>query len=371
MGSRAAFTMACLAGSLVVMSAVTSCGARTGLLGETEEPFDAGSDVTSDDQLVGDELVPDQDLLPDRFFEDRVAPLPDASTDVDARDAFKDDVRDDLPGIDVAPLDAPIFNPCPDAAVTLIYVIGQTGTLYSYDPPTGTFATLGSISCPTSGSSSPFSMAVDREGIAYVEFADQTPTETLGANLYRVSTKTTSCTATPYDPAANGRVTFGMSFVANGADAGDGGETLFVALQPTQADGALANDSLAKIDSTSFDVSRVGEFSRNVQFAELTGTGDGRLFAFYSQGDPGVAPSTIGQIDPATAQVVAEDTLPLAQGRGWAFAYWGGAFYMFTAPSDHTVVTRFDPSDGTLIPQTWLDGDIIVGAGVSTCAPSQ
>lgn len=346
MGPRAAFTVACCTGALVLASAAVSCGARTGLLGEPEEAFDAGFDAASD-------------------------------SGPGKPDALTRDAPDDLPAIDLGTPDAPIFNPCPDAAATLVYVIDSLGTLYSYDPPTGVFMPIGTISCPDAGATTPFSMAVNREGVAYVEFGEGLPTgQTLGANLYRVSTKTASCTSTKYDPVAHGRVTFGMSFVGNAGDAGDGGETLFIAEQPAEPDGGRANDVLATIDTTTFDIQVVGSFTGNVENAELTGTGDGRLFAFYSLGSPQAEPSIVGQIDPTTAQVTAQDTLPLAQGNGWAFGFWGGAFYLFTTQGEevtlHTIVSRFDPVDGTLLLETRRpDGDIIVGAGVSTCAPSQ
>jgi hypothetical protein len=54
---------------------------------------------------------------------------------------------------------------------------------------------------------------------------------------------------------------------------------------------------------------------------------------------------------------------------GWAFAFWGGDFYTFTAPGDtSTVVQRFRPSDGTVVQVASLSL-VVVGAGVSTCAP--
>jgi hypothetical protein len=164
-----------------------------------------------------------------------------------------------------------------------------------------------------------------------------------------------------------------MSFVANAGDANVGGETLFIAQQPAGGDASPSDNRLATLSTSAFDVSVIGAFAPIVEDAELAGTGDGTLFAFFSQGDPLFPPSIIGQIDPATAQVIAADTLDLAQGRGWAFGFWGGAFYLFTAPtsSTHTVVTRFDPTDRSLVEEALLDGDMIVGAGVSTCAPSQ
>ena len=58
------------------------------------------------------------------------------------------------------------------------------------------------------------------------------------------------------------------------------------------------------------------------------------------------------------------------QGQGWAFAFWGGDFYMFHAPNGNSIVTRYRPSDDSLTQVATLPS-IIVGAGVSTCAPQQ
>ena len=81
--------------------------------------------------------------------------------------------------------------------------------------------------------------------------------------------------------------------------------------------------------------------------------------------------SFIGEIDKATARIVAETPLPMVdQGRAWAFANWGGDFYLFVAPTTSTgsLVVRFRPDDSTVAPvSAWTSP--IVGAGVSTCAP--
>ena len=65
----------------------------------------------------------------------------------------------------------------------------------------------------------------------------------------------------------------------------------------------------------------------------------------------------------------------MQQGRGWAFAFWGGDFYLFTCPFSGPTqsctssrVTRFRPGDKS-ITQVGSYRGIIVGAGVSTCAP--
>ncbi|MGH7438692.1 MAG: hypothetical protein ACRENE_23640 [Polyangiaceae bacterium] len=65
-------------------------------------------------------------------------------------------------------------------------------------------------------------------------------------------------------------------------------------------------------------------------------------------------------------------TLPrvnVSLGSGWAFAYWGGDFYLFTAPAQtSSIVTRVRPSDGSAVQVGSLD-EVIAGAGVSTCVP--
>jgi hypothetical protein len=91
-------------------------------------------------------------------------------------------------------------------------------------------------------------------------------------------------------------------------------------------------------------------------------------------------PSAIGQIDKANGGLLGETILPnVAQGCGWAFAFWGGDFYTFTAPPAPggacgamtlSVVWRYRPADGSQN-EIAKFGEEIVGAGVSTCAPQE
>ena len=95
------------------------------------------------------------------------------------------------------------------------------------------------------------------------------------------------------------------------------------------------------------------------------------MFAFYTL--EGVAGSALGELDRQTGALAAQSLLPdVPQGSGWAFAFWGGSFYTFTAPGGSTVVSRFNPGNGLVenVAQ-YSGGGIIVGAGVSTCAPAQ
>lgn len=294
------------------------------------------------------------------FVDDSFGPLPvDAGADgrPPRRDgAIEDaDLEDALPPIDVRPPQDVNRTDCPDADATLVYVVTEQNELFSFYPPDRAFRKIGNIVCPAPSGSTPFSMGVDRKGVAHVVFND--------GNLYRVSTATAACISTTFETGQQNFQTFGMGYATIG---GGPAERLFIA-------GDAQNGSasgLGWINTATFVLSKIGDFSPPINRAELTGTGDGRLFAFYMK--TGRAGSFIGEIDQATANVTAEQPFPnLDQGNGWAFAFWGGDFYLFTAPQTRTsVVTRFRPADGTTTQITTLPS-LIVGAGVSTCAPGQ
>lgn len=301
-----------------------ACGSRTGLFAPE------GSETTA--------TLPDG--APDR---DATIPLDDAT------------VVDALPPIDALPPRDADQTDCPDADATLVYVVTDQNELFSFFPPSGTFKQIGRLVCPAPDGTTPFSMAVDRQGVAYVVFND--------GRLYRVSTATAACVSTSFRVGQQGFSTFGMGFATDQAGPT---ERLFIA-----GDGrGGAARGLANIDLTNFRVNPIGAFSPPIERAELTGTGDGRLFAFYTK-NTGVG-SFVGEIDMGTARVLSESPLGQVElGQGWAFSFWGGDFYLFTAPDGPSSrVTRFRPSDGSIT----VVGSVattIVGAGVSTCAPAQ
>ena len=302
---------------------VAACGARSGLF--------ADEDVAAD--------------IPDGGLADVTQPPLDATTFDDGGSTL--DVR---PPTDVSRAD------CPDADSLLVYTMTDTNELQSFDPATGQFRLITRIACPTAATDSPFSMAVDRRGIAYVLFNES-------HRLFRVSTATGACVATSFAPNQQNFQLFGMGFATN---AGGPAETLYVAGDSNRNGGA---GGLASIDTTTFDLSVIASGS-TVSSSELTGTGDGRLFGFYRKGTAS-PPSFIGQLDTGNGAVLGERRFAsVAQGTGWAFAYWGGDFYMFHAPNSRTLVTRWRPSDDTLV-QVASTSLKIVGAGVSTCAPQQ
>lgn len=298
-----------LFGTVAIAGLVFSCGARTPLLAPDEVVTEAGIDATKRD----------------------------------ARDVSVEDV---VPPIDVSKKDADKSD-CPDADSTFIYVVTDTNELLSFYPPTASFKVVGLLKCPATPQATPFSMAVDRKGAAYVVYSD--------GNLFKVSTKDASCQKTSFLANQGDFSQFGMGFATIGVGPA---EELFVA--------STANSLLGKIDvSGTFKLTTVAPFNPAIDRAELTGTGDGRLYAFFA---PSSTDSAVAEVDKTTGKIIGEDVLPgISQGNAWAFAFWGGYFYLFTDPSNQQVV-RWDPATKQALVVGGYSAPI-VGAGVSTCAP--
>jgi hypothetical protein len=299
------------------MLTIAACGARTGL---PVPDVDAGMEDAGPDVIdAGPDVI---DAGPD---------VADAEPDVQIED-------------------------CADAGVTFIYVVTSENELKSFYPPTAAFASIGTINCPDNTGSTPFSMGVDRKGTAYVVF-------TPDGELYRVSTATAACKATSFVPGQSGFDLFGMGF---STDLNGPGETLYVAESNFNG---VPSKGLGAIDPATFNLTFATPFSPDLGNAvELTGTGNGRLFGLFI--DTTLNQSYIAQIDKKTGAVT--DTVPLPLGANtssFAFAFWGGDFYVFHAESQGpTVVSRYSPKDGTLKDVASLPTHV-VGVGVSTCAP--
>jgi len=250
----------------------------------------------------------------------------------------------------------PIDPLCGTAAARFLYVVDSNDAFLRFDPETNTLTPLGTLDCPTS--SSPFSMAVDRNATAWVLYQD--------GRIYQVSTTDVSCTATSFVANQAGFEVFGMGFVSNAA--GSTEETLFVAGGST-FDISLGSATLGRVDS-SLTLTSLGGLPG---WPELTGTGAAELWGFF----PDTSPPSVRQIDQATGSTSTSYPMTEIAGGGglgdtaWAFAFWGGRFYVFYKGSlDATTnVWLLDPSDGSVVEVLHETGYRIVGAGVSTCAP--
>ena len=292
----------------------------------------------------------------------RVAPVTTADAGPEPIDAGPDadamvDVVEEPDAIDPFP-DVGVVD-CEEAGITYIYVITSNNELLRFYPPDLSFTTIGTIDCPNANGATPFSMAVDRQGVAYVVFND--------GQLYRVSTLTASCKETGFVPQQDGfPISFGMGFSSNNNDPG---ETLFVSGADLSDAGTIS--TLGTIDTDTFKLTVVGQYSQPIGNPELTGTKDARLFAF----GPEIPDTHLAEIEKTKAVVKTDTLLQLGQSMNsaWAFAFWGGDFYFFTEDDQNTmIVHRYTPGGPTAPPAVVaVDGLIIVGAGVSTCAPSQ
>lgn len=258
---------------------------------------------------------------------------------------------------------------CSDAA-RLVYVIDDDGTFSSFKPDQtdvtkSVFTDLGTLSCPVGGGAlsdyKPFSMSVDRDGTAWVELVDQNTAGFPGPNeLFKVSTKDASCTATTFKGGQSGFEQFGMGFVSNAAMSAQ--ETLFLAGATTVTTGGQSQ--LGTIDLGTFAITPVGMLNGN---PELTGTGLGDLWGFF----PDAKNARIAKLDKTNASESGTIALPSAAGsaRDWAFAFYGGDFWVFLANGTNATVVYHVTPNG---PKDQLDTKTrhIVGAGVSTCAPT-
>jgi hypothetical protein len=247
---------------------------------------------------------------------------------------------------------------CP-AQTQFIYVVTADETLYKFDPPTRAFTTIGQLNCP-GGFATPYSMAVDRRGTAWVLYTD--------GHLYRVDTSNASCAATSFAPGQHGFRTFGMGYATNTPGGTD--ETLFVGDSGQRPDDSYGpTKGLATIDTTTLALTPIASYDALSARAEMTGTGDARLFGAF-EGSPYV----VAEIDKRSAKILSQApqsaiNYPPTMSN-FAFAFWGGDFFLFVGPGTSTDVFQYRPSTKATTTLKTVNFEI-VGAGVSTCAPTQ
>jgi hypothetical protein len=251
------------------------------------------------------------------------------------------------------PISAFINTICTEAG-QFIYTVDRNGTLSKFDPASLTSTPIGTLDCPGMGLQLPFSMNLDQTATAWVVFDD--------GSLFTVDVSNAHCTPTSFNGSQTSASGFGMGSVF---ESSTGVDTLFIA----ETDVA---DSLATIDLTSLTVSVVG----TLQFArsELSGTGDGQLWAFSPSQGPG-SPQVLYRVDRATGATLDQyDVSSITSIGGYAVKFWGGAFYIFIG-TDVWKVDRNTLVPGKMVPTTppqlvlTTPGLDVVGAGVSTCAP--
>jgi hypothetical protein len=247
------------------------------------------------------------------------------------------------------------------AEAKLVYLVDNDNTFSSFAPKELPAATaikdLGKLNCPASRGASPFSMAVDREAVAWVVFNN--------GELFKVEIKNSlKCTKVDLTPTAGFGV-FGMGFVSDAPMATT--EKLYVGGNPS---GQMLMDARLGVLSTTSPFKITDSGKRLSGSPEFTGTGDAKLWAFA----PDTNPPKVFEVDKASGAAGMSYNLPSIAGKptAWAFAFWGGDFFIFLERlgDDSTTVYRVSGKDGKLTTAIENTGRVIVGAGVSTCAPT-
>ena len=220
-----------------------------------------------------------------------------------------------------------------------IYVVATDKVLYRFYPEKLSFVRVGTLGCDSAAGT--FSMAINRRGTAFVEYTD--------GRLFAVNTNDATCKPTTFLPGQTGFTTFGMGYAKNGDT--PNGETLYV-----------AGGGLASLDTKSFELKFLGSltFGRT----ELTGL-DTSLFAFS------VGSGVIAGLNKGTgATETVYRTSATDAEAAFAFAQWGGDFWLFTGTTT-SIVTRYSPTTDVSDVVVKDAGMLIVGAGSSTCAPTK
>jgi hypothetical protein len=263
---------------------------------------------------------------------------------------------------------------CSDAA-KLIYVVDSNNQLSSFDGATKTFKDLGTLNCPAASGAQPFSMSVDRNATAYVLYSgvDQISGNITSTEIFKVDTTQASlpCTKTSFAGTPDFKE-FGMGFSTDNAQSTT--DTLFIVGSASST--GTGTTKMATLDVTTMMPTMKGPVSGD---PELTGTGSGELWGFFPSNTAGTTDPKVSKFDKTNATTSTSYTLTALKGppAAWAFAFWGGDYWVFLAKSSggiiptpgKTVVYQVDGSNGTVKSMTDTMTRTIVGAGVSTCAP--
>jgi hypothetical protein len=262
---------------------------------------------------------------------------------------------------------------CPEGT-DLIYVVDSSYQLLSFDPRDDafTFNLLAYLNCPAGyawpdwgggGLGTPFSMSVDRAGFAWILYTS--------GEIFLVDTNNAeSCAESSWSPGTGGFELFGMGFVSD--EPGSELETLYIAGGTAMEMQLHITGELAAIEPEAVSLTTVGNLTPSELGPELTGTGDAELFAYF----PGNFESSVAKVSKTTGQNEQAWAIPTLTGQtwAWAFAHWGGEFFIFVTYDDGwnsiSQVRRFDRTTGLVDVAVESHPYRIVGAGVSTCAPT-
>lgn len=250
---------------------------------------------------------------------------------------------------------------CAGDVADSIFLLDVDAGLHRLDPDTLAVESLGQLVCP--GAFLAMALTIDREGLLWAMMVDEQGYR----GIYTIDPDTLACDATAFvDPIAENIGVNTLAFVADapGSDA----ESLYVGANVGGSFDFSIPLSLGRVDLATMEMEIVGTAdlvpTGYYQIADLTGTGDSRLFGFFAGDTPAIA-----ELDESTGALVSYDVLEVGVGSPWAFAQWAGRLWLFSPGTPGSQVRAYDPVTQTLEPLSDGIGIAVVGAAVSTCAP--
>jgi hypothetical protein len=212
-------------------------------------------------------------------------------------------------------------------------------------------------------------MAIDRTGNAWLNYYATSGFDYEGWMYTAPLSDLGNCTDLGYVGSGSWYL-MGMGYSVQGLDSSCDQLFLYNSDQYIDYPNFSGGSQLARWDENANDKVVLGPTDYPV--GELTGTGDGRLYAFATVA---MNESILVQFDKSDGTEIESYPLPgLDITNAFAFAFWGGDVYFFTETSPgsgNSKVTRLDLDEndgGGLTTANANTGLHITGAGVSTCA---
>jgi hypothetical protein len=194
-----------------------------------------------------------------------------------------------------------------------IFLLSDDAELWTFDPVSGVFDFFVGPVCATS--ETPYSMAVDPAGRAWILYAETRRILDIDVNALA------ACEDSGYLPTLREFPLFGMSFLRR-----DDCARLYALSYNGEGPFAEGED-LGVLGVMEGDPPRMRALApTDYNGGELAGSGDGRLFAFA-----GVMPAKLVEYDPDDGSVI--EIFPLegfSKTNASAFAFFGGDIYFFT-----------------------------------------
>lgn len=260
--------------------------------------------------------------------------------------------------------DVAVDEPPPACAAEVadsMYLLDVDAGLHRLSPDTLALDPLGLLQCP--GGAFAMAVTIDREGLLWAMMVDDQGSR----GIFTIDPETLACNATAFvDPIVENIGVNTLAFVADAP--GSETESLYIGANVGGSFDFSIPLSLGRVDLATMDMEIVGTAdlvpTGYYQIADLTGTGDSRLFGFFA-GDT----AAIAELDESDSTLVTDDLLEIGVGSPWAFAQWAGRLWLFSPSGGSSQIRAYDPATQAIEQVSDGIGISVVGAAVSTCAP--